>query len=132
MRIEIFCVPPKPGEWAQTSSQYSFSPQHGDHSPVVVVEVPNDWLLVGEPEPLLVRRTSLSDFTTRTATEVFYQAVGGGSGLRSSRRPGGFRRWDAISPLIRSIPSPETPALPAPNASGLVKAKPPARRSGQR
>ena len=47
MRVENFRVPPKPVEWAQTSPQYGIRPQTGDDLPVVAVEVPNDWLLVG-------------------------------------------------------------------------------------
>ena len=68
MRVENFREPLRPVEWAQTSAQYGFRPQTGDDPPVVAVEVPNDWLLVGQPEPLLVRGTSASDFMARIAT----------------------------------------------------------------
>ncbi len=133
MRVEIFRVPPKVGEWAQASAAYSFKPQHGDDAPLLAVQLPPGWILVGEPEPLLVRRTSVSDFTTRTATEVFYHSLAGGSEGFQAETP-----LDAPEEAASSIlgtpedalrQAPALTELPAPKPGRNGKPKLPARRT---
>lgn len=134
MRVEIFRVPPGAGEWAQASAPYSFLPQSGDAVPVATIEVPDGWMLFGHPEPLLVRRTSPSDFTTRSATEVFYHGLVGAEGFKlldASGSPGDGTPWSSITPLIGAIPSQETPALPAPKPSRRSRDGGSARRPGR-
>jgi hypothetical protein len=134
MNIEIFRVAPKVAEFAQAAAPYSFKPQHADDIPVLLVEVPAGWFLAGEPEPMLVRRISLSEFTSRSATEVFYHGLGRMEGFVAHSLAGAEPDHQAAAPYLAAIGVVEAtgqPELPAPakEPSRNGKAKVPAKRS---
>ena len=129
MRIEIYRRP-HTAAWAPSGPEYSFVPLAAGETPYAAVEVPGGWMLVGDPEPLLVRRTSHSDFTSRTATEALFAAYSQFDGFGFDRPPADGTPADWNRERIgRDHPAPEIAqitgrvsqpkrSLPAPGRNG--------------
>lgn len=74
-------------EWSPSSPQYYFRPEVEDHDPYAMIHVPEGWMLVGEGQPLLVRRLNEMDFRTMTATDALYYALARAHGFSIDTPP---------------------------------------------
>jgi hypothetical protein len=95
----------------------------GDEPAFAVIDVPPGWIVV---QGLLVRRTSGSEFTTRTATETLYHALIGADGFALAEPPvelppdviqAAVQRLEAVQRERASGPALPPPPRPA-NANG--------------
>jgi hypothetical protein len=123
--IEIYRSQPR-AEWHPNTPQYYFRPEAEGHEPYCLIDVPDHWFLIGEPQPLLVMRLDHYDFRTMTATDALYCAIARSQGFSMATGPEdgvpAALNVESVRRMSKSaLPAAEPPdgrALPAPAKNG--------------